>query len=247
MPRFFIQKQNISDTAVSITGSDAKHIRNVLRMKTGDKLVLFDGDGYDYDAEITSVSSDNIEAAIYGQYPSKTESKLNLWVAQAYLKDKKMDDAVRQVTELGVIQWVPFMAGRSVPKPDSRRLKARWKRWENIAHESLKQCGRTKIPEISALKTFKEVLHLGSACDVKIVFWENETNTLKSKQRFAQKDSIRSVMIMLGPEGGFTQEEITDATDSGFVTMGLGPRILKADTATVAACSLIQYLFGDMG
>ena len=100
---------------------------------------------------------------------------------------------------------------------------------------------------ISTSNSLKEVLRQGDNYDAKIIFWENETNALKPDKFLIKKQAIRSVMIVLGPEGGFTQEEIAEAISRGFVSVGLGPRIMKADTATVAACTLIQYLFGDMG
>ncbi len=247
MPRFFIQKKEISGSIATIKGSDIKHIRNVLRMKPGDMLLLFDETGFNYEAKIVALSSGSIAASIYRTFSSKTESRLNVVVAQAYLKDRTMDTVIRQVTELGIREWIPFTAKRSVPRPDQHRLRARMERWEKIAIESLKQCGRYQIPKISNLNTFDGVLTRKRRHDIKMIFWENETKGINAACFLEKKEAIDSVLIMLGPEGGFTKGEIQHAKEHGFVTASLGPRILKADTATIAACALVQSIFGDMG
>jgi 16S rRNA (uracil1498-N3)-methyltransferase len=247
MSRFFIEKAKISGASVAITGPDVNHIRNVLRMKAGDTLVLFDEAGFDHHAKIVTISSRRVEAVIYQNSPSRTEPQLIFSVAQAYLKGRKMDTIARQITELGVTDWIPFTSARSVATPDHRRYETRLDRWEKIAAESLKQCGRNKAPAIWHLKTFEDVLSLGKSSDVAVVFWEKET-TVVSRMNFPDRAGpVETVLAVLGPEGGFTEEEIKRAGDSGFRTAGLGPRILKADTATIVACTIIQYLFGDMG
>jgi 16S rRNA (uracil1498-N3)-methyltransferase len=247
MPRFFIQKKEISGSIATIKGSDIKHIRSVLRMKPGDMLRLFDETGFSYEAKIVALSSGVIEVSIYRTFSSKAESRLNVVVAQAYLKDRTMDTVIRQVTELGIHEWIPFMAKRSVPRPDQHRLRVRVERWKKIANESLKQCGRYQIPKIPTLQTFDGLLTHKNRYDIKIVFWENETLGINAKCILEKKEAIDSVLIMLGPEGGFTKGEIQHAKEHGFVTASLGPRILKADTATIAACTLVQSIFGDMG
>jgi len=247
MPRFFIEKAKTSGASVVITGPDVNHIRNVLRMKAGNTIVFFDEAGFDHHAKIVAISSRRVEAAIYRKSPSRTEPQLIISIAQAYLKDRKMDTIVRQITELGVANWIPFTSARSVATPDHGRYETRLDRWGKITAESLKQCGRNKTPTIWPLKTFEDVLRLGEKSDVAVVFWEKET-TVVSRTNFPDRaDPVAAVLAVLGPEGGFTEEEIKLARDSGFQTAGLGPRILKADTATVAACTIIQYLFGDMG
>ncbi|MBW1697858.1 MAG: 16S rRNA (uracil(1498)-N(3))-methyltransferase [Deltaproteobacteria bacterium] len=247
MPRFFIKKKNMAGSLARITNSDAKHIRDVLRLKPGDRLVLFDETGFSYEATILSLSSKAVEASIDRIFTSNVESPLRLTVAQAYLKNGKMDMLIRQVTELGAAEWIPFMSSRSVPRPDHKRLNSRIKRWEKIAKESLKQCGRSRTPKITVRSKLKDVLELATTHDVKIIFSENESQPLCPEYIKGDKGSVGSALILLGPEGGFTEEEITQAEKHGFIATGMGPRILRADTATVAACALVQFLFGDMG
>jgi len=156
-----------------------------------------------------------------------------------------MDGLVRQLTELGVTKWIPFFAERSVSRPEKKQISARTQRWKKIAKEALKQCKRGRIMEIGATVSFEEVLNLGESCDLKVVFWENEFR-LVNTQLPKHSRQINTIFAMLGPEGGFTSREIESARDQGFVTAALGPRILRAETATIAASVLLQYVFGDM-
>jgi len=245
MRRFFIEQSDVNGPAAIIKGSDSNHIKNVLRLRLGDKIGLFDGTGYEYESRITAFSPGKVELQVLKKFPSTTESPLHLTVAQAFLKDKKMDGLVRQVTELGITEWLPFMANRSVPRPDAKRLAARTQRWEKIAKEALKQCKRGRIPQIGPALSFEEILNLKEGYDLNIVFWENESSPMTSFKT-SDRNPPQKILIVLGPEGGFSLEEIKNAKSSGFVTASLGPRILRAETAAIAACTLIQYLFGDM-
>ena len=245
--RYFFIEQPATDGAIAlITGPDARHIKTVLRLKPGDKIGLFDGKGFEYQARIEAVSSRGVKVTVLNSFPSTAESPVEIIVAQAFLKERKMDGLVRQLTELGITQWIPFFAQRSVPRPDQKNLSVRSERWKKIAREALKQCKRARVPEIGETASFEKVLAQSRTCDLKIVFWEDESTALtalppKSEQK------IKTIFAMLGPEGGFTVQEIETARARGFVTAALGPRILKAETATVAACVLLQYLYGDMG
>ena len=247
MRYFYIDPSAAARPAVSIEGSDAHHIKNVLRLKPGDHLKLFDGAGYQYEAVISSLDADSVGVQIQQKMKAPAGSGARLLVAQAFLKEKKMDDLVRKLTELGIAGWVPFFSQRSIARPDKKRLAGRIQRWERIATEALKQCRRQHMLEISEALTFDGVLKLGRDCDLRIVFWENENSSLNQCLGSRTDNSVNSVMVMLGPEGGFTEKEIEKARQAGFVTAGLGPRILRAETATLAAGTLLQYLFGDMG
>jgi 16S rRNA (uracil1498-N3)-methyltransferase len=245
MRYFFIEKSEREDSILSITGPDARHIKNVLRMKPGDKIGLFDGKGFDYEAKIIDLSPGRVRVSLIRRFQSTTESPLKIIFAQAFLKEKKMDGLVRQLSELGIVKWIPFIAERSVPRPDKKQLLARTKRWEKIAREALKQCRRGRIMEIGETVSFEEMLDLGQFCDLKVAFWEDELRPVHA-DLLVSGEQIDTVFSLIGPEGGFTEKEIEKAGNRGFITVGLGPRILRAETATVAACVLLQYLFGDM-
>ena len=246
MRRFFIEKSDFHCQTAVIKGSDAKHIKNVLRLKAGDRIGLFDGTGNEYEAEIIGFSPGAVEITTIRKYPTTTESPVQITVAQAFLKDKKMDSLIRPLTELGITKWFPFMAKRSVPTPDQKRLSARTQRWEKIAKEALKQCERGCIPEIGETISFEELLNRGKNFDLKIIFWEKETRKIDIKLP-THKTQVKKILIVLGPEGGFSAEEIEKARENGFITASLGPRILRSETAAIAACTIVQYLFGDMG
>lgn len=245
MRYFFIETSEREDSILGITGPDARHIKTVLRMKPGDKIGLFDGKGLEYEAKIIDLSPGRVQVSIIHCFPSTSESPLKIIVAQAFLKEKKMDGLVRQLSELGIIKWIPFIAERSVPRPDKKQLSARTKRWEKIAKEALKQCKRGRIMEVGETVSFEEMLNQGQFYDLRVAFWEDELQPVHANLP-GSGEKIDTVFAIIGPEGGFTQKEIEKARNRGFITVGLGPRILRAETATVAACVLIQYLFGDM-
>jgi len=241
MRRFYIDPEAIGHPVPRIKGPDVRHMRKVLRLTPGDLILLIDGAGYEYTARIAGYSGDEADMEILSRSYSAAESSLELTVAQGFLKEKKMDDLVRHLTELGISRWIPMISERVIARPDERRMGERIRRWEAIAIEALKQCGRAKVPEMSPMLTFREVI--GSACnyDRKIIFWENETSPLAGTDT-----PVRSVLVVLGPEGGLTKEEIEDARCAGFASVSLGPRILRAETAALAACALVQYLCGDL-
>jgi len=246
MRYFFIEQPATDGATALITGPDARHIKTVLRLKPGDTIGLFDGKGFEYQARIEAVSSRSVKVTVLNSFPSTAESPVEIIVAQAFLKERKMDGLVRQLTELGITRWIPFFAQRSVPRPNKKVLSARSERWQKIAKEALKQCKRGRVPEIGEPASFEAVLDQSRTCDLKIAFWENESTPLKALPPKSE-EKINTIFVMLGPEGGFTVREIETARERGFITAALGPRILKAETATVAACVLLQYLYGDMG
>ncbi|MGD9334062.1 MAG: RsmE family RNA methyltransferase [Desulfobacterales bacterium] len=246
MRHFFIEPSKIFGSTSIITGSDARHIKTVLRLKPGDKIGLYDGRGFEYRAEIISFSPEGINISITDRFPSTAESPVQIAIAQAFLKEKKMDGIVRQLTELGITKWIPFFAERSVSRPDNKQIKARTQRWKKIAKEALKQCKRGRIIEIGETVSFEEMLDLGESFNLKIVFWESEFKLVNSELPKPDR-RIKTIFAVLGPEGGLTSQEIESARNRGFVTAALGPRILRAQTATLAASVLLQYIFGDMG
>ncbi|MBS0014051.1 MAG: RNA methyltransferase, partial [Desulfobacterales bacterium] len=170
------------------------------------------------------------------------ESPLDLIVAQGFLKDKKMDDLVRHLTELGVTRWIPMITRRTVARPDARRMKKRMERWQVIALEAIKQCDRSMVPDIAPVMDFSEVLTLGATVDLRLFFWEAARAPLAAPG----EDGPGSILLLLGPEGGFTQNEAADAEAAGFFAVSMGRRILRAETAAIAACTLVQHVFGDL-
>ena len=246
MRYFYIEPTALKKPNIALEGSEVRHIKNVLRLKPGDTIRLFDGQGFEYEAAIQHMRSSRVELRITHKYPAAKESPLQMVIAQSLLKEKKMDGLLRHLCELGITHWVPFISERSVAKPGANRLPGRTARWEKILKESCKQCQRARLPEIVKMMSFDEVLYFGQSFDLKIVFYENESATLDSLIQPAAQPALQKILLILGPEGGFSNQEIEKAKAAGFAVAGLGPRILRAETAAIAACTLIQYLFGDM-
>lgn len=247
--RFFIAPNKLDPSRASepvLTGPDANHIKNVLRLQAGESVVLFDGAGREYDARIAAIDPDGVRIEILGKRRAAAESPVAITIAQGFLKEKKMDDLVRSLTELGMSRFIPFLAERSVARPDSKRLKGRAERWEKIALESLKQCRRSRVPGIGATVSFSEMVALGRRADLKVLFWEEKAGEPQSPLTELRGDRCDTIFAALGPEGGFTKQETDLARNAGFIVAPLGPRILRAETAAIAACTLLQHLFGDM-
>ncbi len=244
MRRFIISPEQLDQPRPYIDGADAHHLRVVLRSQPGDRIDVLDGRGNAFRARVVSIDRDRVYVALADPISKEQQAATEMILAQGYLKDKKMDGLVRQLTELGVARWVPFLARRSVPVPDEKRLLSRYARWQKISLEAVKQCGRRFPMVIDPLVSFEAVLEQAQFCDKKLIFWEgiseSESRALMPTRR-AEK-----VFVMIGPEGGFDQDEVALARKTGFLAVGLGPRILRAETATVAAAALMQFVFGDM-
>ncbi|MBF0199838.1 MAG: 16S rRNA (uracil(1498)-N(3))-methyltransferase [Desulfamplus sp.] len=251
MHRFHIDITATVGSRISIKGNEARHMINVLRLSKGDEVQLADGRGNHYLARIENVSKGEADLAILGTATMEAESPVHITMAQGVLKDKKMDTILRHLTELGIVEWHPFFAKRSVPSPVPEKDKARLERWERIARESMKQCGRSLLPEIHPPCSFNELMTLSDRYDEKIIFSETSEypiDILKEKH-CSNHGAVPWVKIiaMIGPEGGFTKEETSVAVERGFSSFSLGPRILRAETASIAACALIQNILGDLG
>ena len=244
MRRFYIPPDRMGKYESVISGEDAHHLRSVLKLQPEDLVVVFDGQGREYRARVVTVARRKVRVAMLERVEAHTDSVLDLTLGQGYLKDKKMDQLVRQLTELGVARWVPFFSSRSIPAPGRQRLEGRYRRWQKISMESLKQCRRSRAMVISPVVTFQDALRQAASCELKIIFWEETGAAALSRQA----DRIRpaSLFMMIGPEGGFDDQEIALARQHGFTVAGMGPRILKAETAALAAATLAQFVFGDM-
>jgi 16S rRNA (uracil1498-N3)-methyltransferase len=243
--RFFIPPEMVDTACPEITGSEAGHICRVLRLSAGDEVELFDGTDSGYRAKIVSVAPDRVRFDIVESYLLSTESPVRITLAQGFLKESKMDDLIRPLTELGIHCWRPFYAARSVSRPNPRGLDKRLDRWCKKAMEAVKQCRRARIPVIEPADSLGAVLEASDGFDLNVFYWEGEP--LAVKLPVQPLPSPRSILAVVGPEGGFSVEEAQSARERGFLIFGLGPRILRAETAALAACTVLQYRFGDMG
>ena len=245
MRRFFVDHPLLPDELSAISGTEARHIKTVLRMQPGDFVELVDGSGYACKAEITQVADAEVLVQVHERYPIGTESPIRLTIAVGFLKEKKMDLLVRHLTELGIDTFLPVITARSIARPPEKRMASRIDRWQSIAREAVKQSQRGRIPEIARPAAFEEALESGCRADKKFIFWENADAALPDPD--AAAIDAADVFVMVGPEGGFTEKEASSAADMGFTPLSMGPRILRAETAAISACTLIQYIYGDIG
>ncbi|SMC87275.1 16S rRNA (uracil1498-N3)-methyltransferase [Desulfocicer vacuolatum DSM 3385] len=246
MHRFYIPRQNISQNTAFIEGQDARHLTQVLRQNIGDRVELVHGDGTCWEACIVSMDAGKVELSLLSRTISRGESPVSITVAQGMLKDKKMDMIIRHLTELGITQWIPFFAHRSIPRPDPKKLSARVERWQRISREAMKQCKRSQLPLIAPPVSFDALLGMSQDHDEKIAFWEKESVPF-GNIAISKTSPPKKIMVLIGPEGGFPESEIEAARAAGFSAFSLGSRILRAETASLTACALVQHYFGDLG
>jgi 16S rRNA (uracil1498-N3)-methyltransferase len=245
MSRFYVPAPRIDKGMLRVEGNEVRHIRRVLRLKAGDEVVIFDGLGKEYEGMIVEEAPFSVVIKVQNIFSSKRDSSLEVILAQSLVKGEKMDYLIQKATELGVKEIIPFFSSRSVPLLEkSGRLK-RYHRWGKIAIEASKQCGRGVIPKIEPLQDYSEMLQIASPDSFRLILWEREGIKLKEVlERSKEKTRIFSV---IGPEGGFSQEEVEEAKRAGFIPVTLGKRILRAETASLCLLSILQYERGDIG
>lgn len=250
MPRFFIE-QTVDPGQVSlrIDGEDARHIRDVLRMRPGEKLIVCDGARTDLLTQIAALDPGGVTLAIEERWPSQTESPLDIWLFQGLPKADKLEMIIQKSVELGVLHIIPVQCRRSVVRLDARDVDKKLGRWNKIAQEAAKQCGRGVLPDVIRPLTFAAAVALAGQLDMALIPWENERQQsmrqlLSAAHSEFEHTSRRSkVGIFIGPEGGFAPDEIELALAGGWQPVSLGPRILRTETAGPAVLAMLSYQF----
>jgi 16S rRNA (uracil1498-N3)-methyltransferase len=247
MNRFYIE--HIEGETAVIGGSEARHIVNVLRKKAGDVVLLFDGLEQEYEAEITGISlseasGPSVLLKILSSTQKDVETGIMITLFQSLPRFKKFDFIVEKATELGVVKIVPVISERvQIPHgvlKESGEVKIR--RWQKIALSAAKQCGRTVVPEISGLTGFAAALDSLAGKAVSLIPWECEPeHTLKSVLKSSDFSEVRSINVFIGPEGGYSAAEISEAKGHGVIPVSLGKRILRAETAPIVTLGNILY------
>jgi len=240
MHRFFIGKEAFGNGVACICGDDVAHITKVLRLKVSDSLILCDGDRTDYLCTISEIEKDRVTLTITDKMANRAESKTSITLYQGVPKSDKMDFIIQKCVELGVCNIVPVESARCVAKiKDSDKKRVRWQR---IAEEAAKQCGRGIIPQIGIACSFSEAIKANH--DLKIMPYEcEEDSNLADALKGASAGA--DIAIYIGPEGGFEQAEADSAAKAGVKTVTLGPRILRCETAGIATISAVMYDLGE--
>lgn len=234
-PRFFVPSAAITGERALLRGAERHHLR-VRRLRPGARVELFDDLGRIFEAVVNGVTDEQIELTVNERHARDRESPLDLTLAIAVLKADKIDLVVEKATELGVAHIVVFTCRRALGGSGRARLE----RWQRIAVSAAKQCGRRLIPDIEGPEPLSRVAE--RSADLKLVCWEDA-----AAAGGLPPGGASSVLLAVGPEGGFTIDEIAELQRAGFHAVSLGPRILRGETAAIAAAAIVQQRWGDLG
>lgn len=243
-PFFFIPPSAITDDAIIIEGPDARHLSVVRRAEAGDKLVASDGKGNAFDVVVTSVSSQLVEGRVVGHRRYEPPAP-SLVVIQGLAKGYKVDLVIQKVVEIGVDEVVIFVAGRSVPRWDERKSAAMKQRWAGIAIEAAKQSHRVWLPRVVGPVGIDEAAEKLSACEVKVIADPKGDSTLKHALK--RQPNPAAVAMVVGPEGGLTDQELAIFEAKGGSRVSLGGSILRTETGALVLASAVSYEYGLLG
>ena len=245
MPKFFIKKEDIKDGIVQITGGDAAHISRVLRTEIGETLTLCDGCGTDFYAIVTDCTKDCVTLSVKETVPCMAEPTISVTLFQGIPKQGKMDYIIEKCTELGIARIVPVAAKRSVAKIEDKKSEAKkLERWRKIAAESVKQCGRGAIPEVTEVMTVREAVEFSKDFDLTLAAYECEKETTFRSALTGK--SPKTVGIFIGPEGGLDDSEVELFKKADITTVTLGKRILRTETAGHTVLTAVMYEFNEL-
>ncbi|MEL7567950.1 MAG: 16S rRNA (uracil(1498)-N(3))-methyltransferase [Dehalobacterium sp.] len=247
MNRFFVLPEQIVNAVITITGSDVNHIGRVLRLKAGDQIMVADGTGREYLAELTEIDEQKVEAAIKESLASANEPPLDVYLLQGLPKGEKMELIIQKCTEIGIRKIIPVNMERTVIRLTGEKAEKRRERWQRIAAEAAKQCQRSMVPEVAPICNLTQAIKQLPEPAMLIMPWE-EAKDLGLKDFFRNNIPFSGpIALIIGPEGGISRDEALFAEEHGAVKVSLGPRILRTETAGLVALSIILYELGDLG
>lgn len=240
MPRFFVNKELIDGGKIYIKDGDAHHIARSLRMAEGDEVTVSDGEGKEFFCRLTRIRDEECECEIISEEISRAESPVDITLCMAYPKGDKLETVIQKAVELGVSRILPFESSRCIKRPKAEKIDKQLARLSKIAEEAAKQCGRAKIPEVLAPLSYREMLKYTKDFEMTLFCYEAEEdssvkNILKSRTRPA------TCAVIVGSEGGFSEDEVKEAILSGATVVSLGKRILRCETAPDYVLSAISY------
>ena len=251
MTRIFLPPEQLASDEIVITGDNARHLALVLRIEVGERIEVLDGKGQKYTCTVKKTHKKEIVAEITSKETYSVESPVAVTLGQGIARGEKMDLIVQKATELGVSNIIPVITEHSQVRNTNKV-----ERWRKIAASASQQSGRDKIPEINDLVKFDD--YLKSPYNLSFDMGKKQEGLLKLILSESYKEqnlkiilraekNIKHIYLLIGPEGGFSQEEVSRAVENGFMEVSLGPRILRTETAPIATISIIQYELGDMG
>lgn len=266
MQRYFVPPEQFAEASVTITGDDAHHITRVMRGRVGDVVICSDGESREAKVEITAIGQGSVEASIVEMIPMTQEAAVDVWIAQSLPKGDKLETVIQKCTEIGASRFVPFISERTVVQYDDKKEAKRLDRWNKIAKEAAEQAHRNRVPRVDASVSWKRLLELIPEVDAAyfcyekqstqqfrellgLVFAGNGQTEDKSADPGATTKAERrkKLLLIVGPEGGFTENEALQAEAAGAKAVGLGKRILRTETAAMVGLTCILYESGEMG
>ena len=239
--RIFCEGPLTANATVQLSSAGAYHVARVLRMRPGAPLVVFDGSGVDYKAEITEVDGDKVSVRLGGQTPGTGESPLRITLIQGVSRSERMDWTLQKATELGVATIAPVLTARSVVRLDEKQAVKKQSHWHGIVVGACEQCGRSRIPTVAAPTSLRDYFTNVRKDGMRLVLSPSAPGSLAGIASLPSK-----VDLLIGPEGGLDDDEIAAAQKAGFMPVRLGPRVLRTETAAVVALSVLQALWGDL-
>lgn len=244
IPRIYTDLSLRCDSSLVLDGSAARHLCSALRMKAGQPIILFNGQGGEYAAELTEVGKNRVSAKIVEYRDIDRESTLKVHLAIGISRGERMDLIVQKATELGAMEITPLFTERTEVKLNGQRLEKKMRHWQQIAISACEQCQRNQVPRINSPVTLDQWLSLSEHNGAEILKFVLHHRTEK---RLSEHQAATEICLLVGPEGGLGEREVTAAIERGFQPLALGPRVLRTETAPLAAISILQSLWGDMG
>ncbi|GAB6990679.1 16S rRNA (uracil(1498)-N(3))-methyltransferase [Paenibacillus pini] len=251
MQRYFVLPEQFKEDRVEITGEDARHIAKVMRSKPGDSFIVSDGIAREAIVEIESIEIGSVTAVVVEPLEMLQEALVKVTVAQSLPKGDKMETVLQKCTEIGAVSFVPFLSERTIVQYDAKKEEKRLDRWRKIVKEAAEQSHRNIIPEVHQPLSWKKLLQSFTDYDAVYFCYEKEQglqlrDALRSITLDANEQQLR-ILLIVGPEGGFSEQECHQAEEAGASSTGLGRRILRCETAGMVALACILYEFGEMG
>jgi len=242
MQRYFINPEQFSEQQVQILGDDVYHIVKVMRMSIGDQIIVSDGQGRTAIARLTDLSPDRVYAEVVSMQDEQRELPVRVTIGQGLPKGDKMEWIIQKGTELGAYAFFPFESERAIVKLDARKEGKKLERWNKIAKEAAEQSHRGVLPEVLAPLSFKQAINEAPNYTASVIAYEKEGS--RSLHEVCESLSVGdSLLVLIGPEGGFSEKEVQAAQEKGCISVSLGPRILRTETASQYVLSAISYHF----
>ena len=245
MSHFFVTSSQVAGEQLIITGDDVNHMKNVLRMRSGEAFTAADENGVFYHCEVDTLDKQEVTAKIMWKEQGTSELSSKLYLFQGLPKSDKMEMIIQKAVELGAYEIVPVATKRAIVKLDAKKEASKIKRWQAIAEGAAKQSGRMIVPQISGVKTFQEALKMAQALDINIIPYECARGMDGTREIFGNIKPGMSVGIFIGPEGGFEESEVEAAKALDVKPVTLGKRILRTETAGLTTLSILMYLLEE--